>query len=425
MKIGTRNPLVIGAAALSLGLTACGGSVGGDEEESASETLVIGFVTAETGALSGFGEANGFVIDQMTAYFEENKLEVDGTEFDVEIIAKDSQSDSTRAGEVAAELINSDGADILMAASTPDITNPVSEQCEASEVLCLTSVAPWQPFAIREGETPSDLKYSYHFFWGLEDVAAVYQNIWDAVDTNKQAGGLFPNDPDGQAWSANIPGLVEAGGYTIDNPGLYETGTKDFSAQVSAYKGKDILMGVPITPDFTTFWQQAKQQGYSPKVATIGKALLFPSAVEGLGDTGNNLASEVWWHPTASYASSLTEQSAGELADAYESETGKQWTQPLGFAHALFEVAAAAVEKAGSTDSDDLIAAMSDLEVSTVVGALAWGSNPDVPPYIAKTPLAGGQWRLSDGGEYQYDLVVVDNELAPDVPTGGEVEPLS
>lgn len=425
MKLGSRNHAFIGAATLSLVLTGCGGSVGGDEDESDSETLVIGFVTAETGALSGFGEANSFVIDQMTTYFNDHPLEVDGTTYDVEIIAKDSQSDSTRAGEVAAELINNDGADILMAASTPDIDNPVSEQCDANGVLCLTSVAPWQPFAIRDGEEPADLTHSYHFFWGLEDVAAVYQNIWDSVDTNQQAAGLFPNDPDGQAWSGNFPGLVEERGYTIDNPGLYTTGTKDFSAQLSQYKGKDILMGVPITPDFTTFWQQAKQQGYSPKVATIGKALLFPSAVEGLGDTGDNLASEVWWHPTASYTSSLTEQTAEELAEAYEEGTDMQWTQPLGFAHALFEVAAAAVEKAGSTDADDLVEAMTDLEVSTVVGDLAWGSDPNVPPYIAKTPLAGGQWRLSDTGTHQYELVVVDNELAPDVPLGGEVEPLS
>ena len=38
-----------------------------------------------------------------------------------------------------------------------------------------------------------------------------------------------------------------------------------------------------IPPDFGTFWAQAAQQGFNPKVATIGKALLFPSAIEALG----------------------------------------------------------------------------------------------------------------------------------------------
>ena len=233
------------------------------------------------------------------------------------------------------------------------------------------------------------------------------------MTTNTKAGGLFPNDPDGQAWSGNFPALTESSGVTIDNPGLYTNGTKDFSAQISAFKGSDILLGVPIPPDFTTFWKQAKQQGYSPKVATIGKALLFPSSVEALGDIADNLATEVWWTPTAPYTSSLTGQSAEELADAFESETGEQWTQPLGFAHALFEVAAAAVQEAGSTDADDIVGALADLDVDTVVGDVAWGKDPDVPPYVAKTPVTGGQWRPTDGGEYPFDLVVVSNTLAP------------
>jgi branched-chain amino acid transport system substrate-binding protein len=153
----------------------------------------------------------------------------------VKIIVRDAQSNSTRAGQVAAELINSENVDLLLASSTPDIVNPVSEQCEANSVPCLTTVAPWQPFAIRGPDgKPADLKFSHHFFWGLEDVAAVYSDMWSQVPTNRRAGGLYANDPDGQAWSANLPGLVKASGVTIDNPGLFLNGTQDFSAQISA-----------------------------------------------------------------------------------------------------------------------------------------------------------------------------------------------
>jgi branched-chain amino acid transport system substrate-binding protein len=426
-----RTPTTIAAAsagALLLALSACSGSIGGDDGGSggggSDKTLTIGLVSTDTGALAPFGEANAFVVDQMKSFFADNPLEVGGEDWDVKIVSKDAQSDSTRAGEVAADLINSDGVDVIVASGTPDIVDPVSEQCEANSIPCITTVAPWQPFAIRDGDKPADLKYSYHFFWGLEDVAAVYADIWSQVPNNGQAGGLFPNDPDGQAWSANFPGLTADSGVTIDNPGLYTNGTKDFSAQISAYQGKDVLLGVPIPPDFTTFWKQAKQQGYSPKVATIGKALLFPSAVEALGDIADGLSTEVWWTPTAPYTSSLTGQSAQELADAYEKETGQQWTQPLGFAHALFEVTAAAVQKAGSTDPEAITKALSTLEVKTVVGDIAWGQDDSVPPYVAKTPLAGGQWRLTDGGDHPFDLVVVSNKLAPEVPVAGEVEPL-
>jgi branched-chain amino acid transport system substrate-binding protein len=402
-----------------------GGTIGGDGGE--EDVLRIGFVSTETGPSAPFGEANAYVIEAMEEWFADNPVTVDGSEHAVEIIVKDSQSSSARAGEVAAELINSDGVDLVLTSSTPDITNPVSEQCEANSVPCISTVAPWQPFAIREGDQPADLEYSYHAFWGLEDVSAVYADMWSQVDTNAQAAGLFPNDPDGQAWSANFPALTADTGVTIHDPGLYPNGTQDFSAQLSAFKGHDILVGVPIPPDFTTFWQQAGQQGYRPKVATIGKALLFPSAVEALGNAGDGLTSEVWWHPTAPFTSSLTGQTAQELADQYEADTGKQWTQPLGFAEALFEITVAAVEEAGSTEPDAITEALSTLEVSTVVGDVAWGADDSVPPYVAKTPLVGGQWRLDDGqgeGANPYELVVVSNKLAPEIPTGGEVEPL-
>lgn len=416
-------------AALAGALTGCGdvggGSVGGDGGD--DDVLKIGFVSTETGSSAPFGEANTYVIESMEQWFAEHPVTVDGAELSVEIVVKDSQSDSARAGEVAAELINSDGVDLVLTSSTPDITNPVSEQCEANAVPCISTVAPWQPFAIRDGDQPADLEYSYHAFWGLEDVSAVYADMWGQVENNGKAAGLFPNDPDGQAWSANFPALTEDTGVTIDDPGLYPNGTQDFSAQLSAFEGHDILVGVPIPPDFTTFWQQAGQQGYQPKVATIGKALLFPSSVEALGNAGDGLTSEVWWHPTAPFTSSLTGQTAQELADQYETDTGKQWTQPLGFAEALFEITVAAVQEAGSTDPDAITGALSTLEVSTVVGDIAWGADDSVPPYVAKTPLVGGQWRLDEGadeGTHPYELVVVSNTLAPEIPTGGEVEPL-
>ncbi len=439
------------AVAAGATLAACGGSINPDTSTSAAptssagsssamptETLKIGFVSPQTGPLAGFGEADTFVVAEMTEFFNQNPIVAGGTSYSVEIIVKDAQSDSARAAEVAADLINNDQVDIVMAAGTPDIVNPVADTCEALSTPCITDNAPWQPYYIGRQKDPADpatwkpFKWTYHFFWGLEDVSAVFQDIWSQVDTNKKVGGLFPNDPDGQAWSGNFPALVKDNGYTINNPGLYPNGTQDFSAQISAFKADndEIVMGVPIPPDFTTFWKQAKQQGYNPKVATIGKALLFPSSVEALGDLGNNLSTEIWWSPAWPYTSSLTGQSAKELADQYETTTGKQWTQPIGYVEALFEVAQAAVVAAGGKDKEAIVKALSTLSVDTIVGKVNWaGGNPQGPggpiPNVAKTPLVGGQWRLVEGGKYPYELVVTSNTLDPSIPAASKVEPLS
>jgi branched-chain amino acid transport system substrate-binding protein len=422
----TTSRIVALAGVGLLALTACGGGLGeADGGGGDGTTLTIGYVTPQTGALAAFGEADSFVVDQMTEYFADNPLELGGTSYDVEIVVKDTQSDSVRAGEVAAELINDDGADLILAASTPDTVNPVADQCEANGVPCITSVAPWQPYYFGRGATEGDsFDWTYHFFWGLEDVEAVYQDMWSQVDTNQQAAALWPNDPDGNAWSADFPGVVGENGYTITDPGLYENGTQDYSAQISAFQAADaqILLGVPIPPDFATFWQQAQQQGFTPRIATVAKALLFPSAVEAIGNSADGLSTEVWWSPQHPFTSSLTGQSAQELADAYESSTGRQWTQPIGFVHAMFEVAVAALTQADSTDGQAVVDALSSLQVSTIVGDLDWTAGP--VPNVAKTPLVGGQWRVTDGGEHPFDLVIVSNSEAPEIPTAGTVEPL-
>ena len=433
MRPGRRAVLTVLATTAAMTLAACGGlddegDAAEDEEDGATATVRIGYVSPRTGALAPFGEADTYVIDTMTAHFADNPLTIGDQEFAVEVVSKDAASDSDRAGEVAAELINDDEVDLILASSTPDIVNPVADQCEANAVPCITTVAPWQPYYFGRGATPdTPFTWTYHFFWGLEDVEAVYLDMWNQVDTNMQAGALWPNDPDGTAWGDPQNGfapVVAEQGYSIVDPGFYPNGTQDFTAQISAFKDGDaqVLLGVPIPPDFTTFWTQAKQQDYNPIIATIGKALLFPSSIEALGDIGDNLGTEVWWTPSHPYESSVTGQSSQELAEAYESETGKQWTQPLGFAHALFEVAAAALEQAGGTDAQGLADALAELQVSTIVGDLDWTSGP--VPNVAKTPLVGGQWRASTEGDHPFDLVVVSNSEAPDIPTGGEVEAL-
>jgi len=433
------------AASTALLLAACSGELEGGSDDDTSddttepengddadmapeETLRIGYVSPQTGPLAPFGEADTFVVDQVQQHFAENPLDIGGTLYDVEVLVRDTQSDPVRAGEVASELINSDGVDLILVASTPETTNPVADQCEANAVPCISSVAPWQPFFFGRGGTPdSSFAWTYHFFWGLEDVEAVYMDMWDAVETNQQAGALWPNDADGNAWGDPVNGfapVVAERGYSIIDPGFYPNGTEEFSAQISEFNsgGADILLGVPIPPDFTNFWVQAKQQGYNPVIATIGKALLFPSSVEALGDIGHNLGTEVWWSPSHPFASSLTGQSAEELAAAYEETTGSQWTQPIGFVHALFEVAAAALTGAGTTDGQAVVDVLAGLSMDTVVGSLDWTSGP--VPNVAKTPLVGGQWRLVDGGEDEFELIIVSNEQAADIPTGGSVEPL-
>ena len=404
----------------------------------AAKSFRIGYVSPQTGPLAAFAEADNFVISNFLNTVK-GGVKVGSATLPVEVVVKDSQSNPNRAAEVAKELIVSNKIDLMLVASTPETTNPVSTQCEIEEVPCISTVAPWQPYFIGRQANPGGgppawkpFNYTYHFFWGLEDVIAVFTNMWGQLQTNKSVGGLFPNDGDGNAWGdkqVGFPPVLEKLGYKLTDPGRYQNLTDDFSAQIAAFKKGEceIITGVVLPPDFTTFWNQAQQQGLKPKAASIGKAILFPVAVEALGKNGNNLSSEVWWSPNHPFKSSLTGQSAKEIAMAYEKSSGKQWTQPIGFVHALFELAVDVAKRSGDVgDNKNVVKAIAATKLDTVVGHIAWDGK-NLPPFaqknIAKTPLVGGQWRLRDGNK--YDIVITDNKTAPEIPVGGKMEPIA
>jgi branched-chain amino acid transport system substrate-binding protein len=432
----TRRKLIKTAAATTAVLA--GGPLFAPYVRAQTRPIKLGYVSPQTGPLAAFAEADGFVIDGFKASIGDG-LDIGGSVTPIEIVVKDSQSNPNRAAEVAREAIVSDEIDIMLVASTPETTNPVSTTCENEGVPCISTVAPWQPWFIGQQADPGGgpdawkpFEYTHHFFWGLEDVIAVFTNMWGQLETNKSVGGLFPNDGDGNAWGdpvVGFPPVLEKLGYTLTDPGRYQNLTDDFSAQINAFKAAncEIITGVVIPPDFTTFWNQANQQGFKPKAASIGKAILFPVAVEALGNSGNNLSSEVWWSPSHPFKSSLNGQSAAEVAAAYTAATGRQWTQPIGFMHALFEVASDALKRSADvSDAAANVKAIAETNLDTLVGHLQW-NGANLPPFaarnVAKTPLVGGQWRLK--GDGKYDIVIVDNKTAPEIPTGGTMEPIT
>ena len=435
MRMGAINKRQFIKGGATVGALAVSGSFGASIAR-AARSLKIGYVSPQTGPLAGFAEADTYILGGVKAALKDG-LKIGGETYPVEIIVRDSQSNPNRAAEVAKELLVSDKIDLMTVASTPETTNPVSTQCEIEEVPCISTVAPWQPYFIGRQANPGDPKSwkpfdsTFHFFWGLEDIIAAYTNMWAQVATNKVVGGLFPNDGDGNAWGDKVvgfPPVLDKLGYKLVDPGRFQDLNDDFSAQIAAYKQADcqIVTGVVIPPDFTTFWNQANQKGFRPKVASVGKALLFPSALEALGKSGNNLSTEVWWTPTYPFKSSLTGVSAADLAKGYKQASGKQWTQQIGFGHALFEVAVDALKRsADPTKSAAIVEAISKTNLPTIVGPIAFGSDK-LPPFarrnIAKTPLVGGQWRL--GGDGKYTIIVVDNQTAFEVPLGGKMQAL-
>ena len=420
----TRRQIIRGAGLGALGLSAasaaaCSSGLKGSGGGSTSSTLKIGYVSPQTGSLSSFAQSDPFVLNRLTPVLAKG-FSKGGKTYKVEIVVEDSQSTTTQASAVTTKLITQDQVDIVVAAATPDTANPVSSVCEANGVPNVTTIVPWEAWFFGRGKTQGEsFQWSTCFFVGVDQLYDCFKSMWRkmGIDSGK-VDCLWPNDTDANAFRQSFPGYMTKDGYTAVDSGAYQDGLTDFSPEIATFKGSaaELFTCTPIPPDFQTFWKQAAQQGYTPKLATVAKVMLFPAEAVALGTLSNNIATDVWWSPQNPYSSTLDGVTAANLAKAYSQSTGNQWSQALGSCYSLFEIAVAALKAASDpTDKAEVAQELKTMNITGISGPLDFNTGPE--PGVALQKLCGGQWK--PGTSFPWDMYIVDNSLNPDVPVNG------
>jgi branched-chain amino acid transport system substrate-binding protein len=397
---------------------------------STDDTIKIGYIHPSTGAYAGFSDGDPYMLSVVRAQFARG-IKIGGKTYKVKILDRDSGSDPAKSGELAQQLITKDKVDLLLATSTPETTNPAIAQCEANATPCLTTIAPWQAVVFGGGFSKDKLmKWTHHFFFGIEGFGDVEPKAWDQVATNKVVGVLWPNDADGGAFRDPANGytpFAAKAGYTVVDPGPYENGNQDFTSIIQKFKAADvqIIAGVPIPPDFVTFWTQAAQQGFHPKVATIGKALFFPATVPSIpNDLGQGLAFTTWWGPTFPYKSSFDGTTPQKWISNFEASSegkGLSWNQATPDNESLFELTNAALVASGNPhDKKAVNAAFDKVNMMTLAGPVDFTSGPF--PGVATLQTAVGQWQKNSDGKWEW--VVVDAGTVANLPVDRALEPI-
>ena len=432
---------VVGGGGL---LEACSSSIKGASSSSSSSSsstaggstqpIVIGFIHPLTGPLGEFGTSDNWIIStiQATSQFK-NGIKVGGKTYPVTIKSYDTQSDPTKAGQLASQAILTDKVDLILTSSTPETVNPVATQAEKLGCPTICGNVPWQSWYVNLGGNPTPGKSTFKptwttmYFLGVNDLCNAFIPMWNRIhaqlSTDKVAGCMFPNDSDGNAFRAAWPLFAGPAGYTLVDPPAYTDGQTNYSSFISLFKSKncEFFTNVPLPPDFNTFWKQAAQQGYKPKLATVAKVLLFPSDVQALGSLVNNVATDAWWTPNMPWKSSLTGQTCAQIAAAFTSATGSQWVQSLSN-YSLFEVAYAALTAVNNPhDKTEVAAALFNVNIEGIAGQLNWTNPKNPAPGVVDTPCVGVQWKPNS--KYGWSMEVVDNTLMPNVPLTSTLEP--
>jgi branched-chain amino acid transport system substrate-binding protein len=373
--------------------------------------ILIGRCNPTSGPISAFGESSPWIDDRAIAEINKDGgifIKEAGKKLPVRIKMMDTESDPTKAGDVASKLILQDEVDLMITLHTPDTVNPVDAVCERYQVPCISSDAPVESWL-----TGGPYKWSFHFHFTVPQIVESFISMWDSVadKTNKVVGGLWPNDPDGKTYAEMFTKRLLEKGYKVVDAGRFPNKTPDYTSFIDLWKKEkvEILTGVQPPPDFAAAWRQCFQQGFIPKMSTHGKPILFPSAVGALGgNLANGLTTCVWWSPSHPFKSSLTGYTAKALCDAWTEKTQRQWSQPLGFTYATFEVAADVLKRAGTLDKDKLREAIAQTNLNTIVGPIKFNKEN-----YSKTPMVGGQW--VKGKKWPWELEIVENNQFPEI----------
>jgi len=424
-----------------------------------SGTIKIGYVSPRTGALADFAGPDAFVLAliKKSSYFLKG-IKIGGTTYHIEITEKDTQSQPNVAVQVTQELINS-GVDLVLTSSAPETVIPVATTCEQYKVPCVSTVVPWEAWwggftgasiSPQGGAAGTGPTYNSMFFYGVPHFVGCFVPMWEKiqkkVNCNTNVAEMFPNDSDGNAFRAAFAPTVGAiypnGGYNFVDGGAYTDLTTDYSAMIQTFKtgGKngaacDLFVNVPLPPDFQTFWTQASQQDYNPKLATVAKVMLFPTDAYALGDLSNNVATDSWFTPYSPYKSSLTGQSAYNFEAAYQTAGHGQWVQSMGSTYSLFEIAIQALKAVKNPHNRlELASALQVVNYDGMCGPINMNLK-SANPFLASPAKGigmiqpfGVQWKpgsadLVGHRKYAWSQWIVDNSLNPHIPLNGTLEP--
>jgi branched-chain amino acid transport system substrate-binding protein len=425
---GVLRAVGAGAAVMGAGglLEACSSGIkgsGGGSGSGGTKAITIGWIHPLTGFLAGFGAPDNWVISkimQTTPY--KNGFKIGGKTYAVKLKSYDTQSSSTRAGDLARTAILNDGVDLLLASSTPETVNAVSSQAESLGTPLICANIPWEAWYLNlfpngnPQHATEKAKFVVMYFLGAEHLVQCFIPMWNRIHsqlhTDKVVAAAFPNDSDGNAFRAVFPPIAEAAGYKFDMSSAYPDGTTNYSSMISQFKADnaDFFTNVPLPPDFATMWKQSVQQGFKPKLATVAKVLLFPPDAYALGNLAYNVATDAWWAPSLPWTSSFTGETCQQLATDFEAATSGQWNSNISN-YSLFEAAHAALTSVSDPhDKAEVADAIHNVNIHGVAGPLNFASGGPAPG-VAITPPVGVQWQK--GTKYPLEMQVVDNTLQP------------
>ena len=383
MKPG--KPLNRLAAAAALCILASAGA----GQAAAESALKIGYAGGFTGYLAPYDQPSlkgvQLAVDELNATGGVNGAMV-------ELVVKDTRSDTAQAAVVAQELVD-EGVAAMIVSCDLDPAVASGAIAQAARVPAASSCAstPTLPAAVGEymfsNYTADNLQGTVLARYAREQGHA---NAYILLSRDSSYTEKLP-EYFGEAFESMGGKVVAVGEYTM--------GQQDFSVEVTKIKGldpaPDVIQTSAYEPDFPAFLTQLRAAGIATPV--LGSDGIDSPTTFGLGDIADGVV-----FSNAGFAS------PGSALEAFETAYEAKYGEPndtifTATGYDLMKVIAAAVTSAGSTDGPAIRDAWDGLEnVQVATGTITYKGRGRVPVrVVALNRVSGGE--REHVGDYSPD----------------------
>ena len=318
----------------------------------------------------------------------------------------------------------------MLSSSTPETTNPVSDQAETNEVPCVSTMARGSPGSSPAAASPSGLQVHLSFLLGPRRRDRRLPRHVEPDADQQGVGGLFPNDGDGNAWGD--PSRLPAG---ARQGRLQAARSRPLFRHDGQFLGPDRRVQErrlrhrhrrrhPARLDHLP--EAGEAAGLRAEGRDHRQGAPVPGGDRRLGDARRTTSScEVWWAPSIPFKSSLT---GADPPSRWPTPTRPR---PSGNGRSLsasptrcsrWPTTSSSAPGTGAARRDPRCRRRDqhrDHRRPHQVGRSGPFKN------VSTTPLVGGQWRNAKGGPFKHDLVIVSNPTKYDIPVAGKMEAYS
>jgi branched-chain amino acid transport system substrate-binding protein len=364
-----------GAAVL---LTSCASNASTDSGSgSGTGSIVIGASLQMSGpiVLSQIRDGYQAAIDDVNAA---GGLDVAGTKRKVELKLLDNRGDSNTMVQQVRSLVLSDKSVALLGSCCQQNID-MQGQADALKVPLMMSALPVELL-------PKGGGYAWDSYISLADGAAAFYKVASAADNNKKILMVTNNDAQGVGTAKQWTAAGEQAGLSVVATKAVPAGTTDFSDVIQAGKssGAQVLVASMTPPDCFAMWKQMKALAYSPKMA-IGLQCAAAPGWASIGALGDGTLLQMNWSKTAGLPKTADILSRFEQKYPNQNDLGS-----VAMGYHTASVLLEAITKAGSTNSEDLNAALAASATTSAMGEVKFVDNKST----ATTYI--GQWKGGD-----------------------------